>query len=65
MKHNGKEFFKITLILILNIILYAIQKDLGFWFCLFWLHCKVCGILVPGPGIELMSPAVEAQHSEN
>ena len=29
-------------------------------FVFFWLHCWACGILVPQPGIEPTSPAVEA-----
>ena len=34
----------------------------GFAVCffVFWLHCVACGILVPQPGIEPASPAVEA-----
>ena len=27
----------------------------------FWPHCTVCGILVPQPGIEPMSPALESR----
>ena len=30
-------------------------------FFLFWLHCTACGILVPQPGIEPVSPAGETQ----
>ena len=36
--------------------------SLPYWsFFLFGLHCMACGILVPQPGIEPVSPAVEAQ----
>ena len=47
---------------------HSLCYTIGPWFFVlvfFWLHCKACGILVPGPGIEFMSPTVEAQHSEN
>ena len=30
-------------------------------FFFFWLHCMAYGILVPGPGIEPVSPAVDAR----
>ena len=30
------------------------------FFKIFWLFCAACGILVPQPGIEPVSPAVEA-----
>ena len=33
----------------------------GFFFFFFWLHSMACGILVPGPGIEPMPPAIEEQ----
>ena len=34
----------------------------GLSVCLFfWLSCSPCGILVPQPGIEPMSPTVEVQ----
>ena len=34
----------------------------SFWFCLFvfWPCCVACGILVTGPGNELVPPVVEA-----
>ena len=31
------------------------------FYFIFWLYCTACGILVPQPGIEPVSPAVEAQ----
>ena len=31
-----------------------------FFFFFFWLHCSVCGILVPGPGIEPTPLALKA-----
>ena len=33
-----------------------------FVFCLFWLYCRACGIVVPWPGIELEPLAVKAQN---
>ena len=30
-------------------------------FLIFWPYCTACGILVPQPGIKLMSPALEEQ----
>ena len=40
-------------------------SDLAFpsflFVCFSWLLHKVCGTLVPGPGIEPMSPTVKAQ----
>ena len=38
-------------------------KFLSFFFLMFWSHCPACGILVPPPGIELMTPALTAQGS--
>ena len=50
----------ILLVLFLEKILTKTQ--LGSGFCgVFLLHCAVCGLLVPRPGIKPMPPAVEAQ----
>ena len=39
------------------------EEERVFYYCLFfffWLHCVVCGILVPQLGVKPMPPAVEA-----
>ena len=39
----------------------AVNKEFTGRYFGFWLHCTVCGILAPRPGIEPMPPALEAQ----
>ena len=36
------------------------DSDFFFFLFTFWLRCTACGILVPGPGINVALPAVEA-----
>ena len=37
------------------------SKSRIFFGIFFWLHCEACGILVPQPWIEPMSPALEGR----
>ena len=58
-------YIYIPLVRSLEKILTKTQLGSGFFllflFCFVLLHCAVCGILVPRPGIKPMPPAVEAQ----
>ena len=50
--------FCISLFCVSNIILICLFHEIIFFF--FWLHCSVCGILVPGQGIEPTPLALKA-----